>query len=165
MKMTFVIVQIVIGMTAFLHSNRLDAQVVRGLRSNSYYRSFAEKISAAAEQQQQRQQGFVTIAGVRKADFSSLSDYNLYPVRRLQLIESKDSVHEMPRLEVGEAALLIVQPIPYKGSLFVFDVKRNSINVLANLTGYEEAFQYGSSASLSFGYFLESEKYLATIPI
>jgi hypothetical protein len=163
MKGILIIIQLVIGMTTFLPSDRLEAQAVYGWKPNSFYRSFASDIAVAAKQQEQHQQGSVTIAGVPKADFSSLSNYNLYPVRRLRLIGGRDSVQGA--LEVGEASLLIVQPVPYEGSLYVFDVEKHSMNMLANTSRYEEAFQYGNASSLSFGYFLESEKYLAQIPI
>lgn len=157
--------QFVMGLSMFSNSFRLEAQGVPGLRPNSDYRSFATEIAAVAKEQQQRQQGAVTIAGIPKADFSSLGNYAIYPVRRLLLTGGKDSVHRLARLEIGEATLLIIQPVPYKGSLFVFDVKKHSLNALVDLSRYEVAFRYGNDSSLSFGYFLESEKYLGQIPI
>lgn len=165
MKQTLIAVQLAMVMSTFVNSTSLEAQAVSGGRPNSYYGSFAAEIATAAKRQQQQQRGTVTISGIPKADFSSLSHYNTYPVRRLQLIGAVDNAHGLPGLQVGEATLLIIQPIPYQGSLFVFDMEKHSLNVLANLSSYEEAFQYGNAASLSFGYFLESEKYLANFAL
>jgi hypothetical protein len=165
MKGALIIVQLVMGFSIFLTSFRLKAQAVSGARPNSYYGSFAAEIATAAKQQQQQQRGTVTISGIPKADFSSLGHYNTYPVRRLQLIGAIDNAHGLPGLQVGEATLLIIQPIPYRGSLFVFNVEQHSLNVLVNLSSYEEAFQYGNASSLSFGYFLENEKYLANFAL
>lgn len=163
MKQIVIIAKAAIVMTMFSNLSCLEAQTIVGLRSNASYRSFTEEIKVAVNKELQRQERTVMTASVVKPDFSSLGKYNIFPVRRLRLLKSIDSLHNVSGLEVDEPSLLILQPLPYKGPLFVYDIERHSIGALVDTRIYENGFQYADSSLLSFCFFLESEKYLGNI--